>query len=91
MQYYIRIINAYKAKLRRVFDYLTPESLLNPNDNQKEMLSTICDGVEKIEGLKFTEAQSKLKEGDYLYEVSWGGEMRLVTIYEPKKKKEEIK
>ena len=86
MTEYLIIRNAYKAPIKRVFDYLDVESLRNPNEKQKVMLAEICDGVDFLQQEKVSDAKKQLKEGDYLYEVSFNKkEKELVCIYPPKK------
>ncbi len=79
------IRNAYKAPVRRVFDYLDAASLKNPNGKQKIMLDEICDGIDFFNTDKIMDAKYRMKEGDYLYEVSYNGkDTELISIYPPK-------
>ncbi len=82
---YLLIRNAYKAPVKRVFDYIGIEEYRNPKPHQKKMLDEVCDGVEIFKEEKLSAAKNRMKEGDYLYE-SWGSEeLKLVCIYPPKK------
>lgn len=86
MNEYILIKNAYKAPVKRVFDYLNYNSLKNPNPKQKLMLSEICDGVDIFEEKNNEAAKNKMQPGDYLYEVyPFNKETNLICIVPPKK------
>lgn len=75
------IRNAFKAPLRRVFDYLPPNELRNPTERQKALLATICDGVEFFFAPSNLDAILKMVDGDYLYLV-FGDEKELVCATE---------
>ena len=78
--------NAYKAPVRRVFDYLDAKTLEKPNEKQKKMLEGICDGIDFFESDRNADAKSRMKEGDYLYEVSYDAvSTNFVSLYPPKK------
>lgn len=83
MDYYI-IRNAYKAPVKRVFDYLTVECLQSPLPHQKRMLDEICDGVEFFDGIEEDVVKQNMNPGDYLFRYFNKNDCGdLVAIYPP--------
>lgn len=92
------IIRNNRAPVKSIFECLEVSELKNPNEKQKFMLSTICDGVEFLEYSVFdapsikTILKTKTKEGDYLYSVLSNGTLYLEGVHVGKvKHKKQIK
>jgi hypothetical protein len=74
------IVKNNKAPYKGVFEYLEEFELRNPTSKQKQLLTTLCDGIEFYKVERLSEVKDKMTKGDYLYYIDYKGKLELESI-----------